>query len=786
MFNFGNITDYEFELLAKDIIQKKLSIELRTYAKGPDGGIDIRGFIGNEIIIQAKHYYKSSFSKLRTVLTEELNKIKKLNPKRYIVVTSFSLTPNNETEIYDMFKDFMKDKQDVIDSNFLNTYLEDEKNIDILKIHNKLWLTSTNVLNIIFNKEMDFDSESFMADYEVKAKLFECSKVYYDALNILEKNNILMLEGSPGVGKSTLSKLLVSHFVTKGYKFKYVSNNSISEIKKDITPLDKEIILMDNFLGQRIADISFNFFQTFKTLIEFISSHKNKKIIVNTRSIVLNEALSTNQVFKDTLEFNNISRCEINMDNLSYLEKSKILYNHIYFYEVPPMHIDALMQDRHYWDIVKHKNFNPRIIEYVTRKVKLNGIRSCDYFSYIIKTLDNPKDVWKDEFQSLSKYDRLFIFTLYTLISFESYGSEFVDSTILKECLENRLKLEPDIDSTINYFETIAAKLAGGLIRINISNSKSTVGFINPSVEDYIYDYLRNLNNEIQKIASSSIYLEQFLRLNMLSASVIKDVLVEKIKSESFFNLKKYTNLKQNYHFLRFVYDYDCMFANITQNVYQLFNTITAFSNERENNAKLVMDFFLDKEKFIYFNLRNLLNNYLFVIHIFEYLDFNQITIFLPFYENIVNLNYESTMAEGIALMISWEIQLDIIHNNNGRLSEGMLEMKNLLGDIEDLEQEEFEQKCGICEKCFIERYLMPLADERKKELSFSRIVEYLNINMQTIIEEISFRDVLISHSFDNDILNESPVLQLGDEYESVVNLFEGGDFQNECVKKSL
>uniref|UniRef100_UPI00187D4C4D nSTAND3 domain-containing NTPase n=1 Tax=Metasolibacillus meyeri TaxID=1071052 RepID=UPI00187D4C4D len=272
MFNFQNITSYEFELLARDIMQKKLDIELRTYAAGRDGGIDIRGFIGNEIIIQAKHYVKSNFSNLRGALKKELVKIKKLKPKRYIIVTSFSLTPDNEDYIYNLFKDYMVDKRDIVDINFLNTFLENEDNIDILKKHNKLWLTSTNVLNMIFSREIDFDSRSFMQDYEEKSRLFVYSKAYYDTLNILEKNNILILEGAPGVGKSTLSKMLVADFCEKGYKFLYASSNSISEIKKGITPTEKEIILMDNFLGQRVTDISSHFFSEFKLLIDFVIS----------------------------------------------------------------------------------------------------------------------------------------------------------------------------------------------------------------------------------------------------------------------------------------------------------------------------------------------------------------------------------------------------------------------------------------------------------------------------------------------------------------------------------
>lgn len=42
MFNYSNLNDIEFEELCKDIMQRKLNEELRTFSRGKDKGIDIR------------------------------------------------------------------------------------------------------------------------------------------------------------------------------------------------------------------------------------------------------------------------------------------------------------------------------------------------------------------------------------------------------------------------------------------------------------------------------------------------------------------------------------------------------------------------------------------------------------------------------------------------------------------------------------------------------------------------------------------------------------------------
>lgn len=105
--------------------------------------------------------------------------------------------------------------------------------------------------------------------------------------------------------------------------------------------------------------------------------------------------------------------------------------------------------------------------------------------------------------------------------------------------------------------------------------------------------------------------------------------------------------------------------------------------------------------------------------------------------------------------------------------------MKNLLGDIGGLEREEFKQQYDICEKNFIQHYLIPLTDERKRVLSFSRIVDHLNVNIQMIISEISFYDSLIFDSFEDDQFKENPARQLCDDYEAIINIFDMSLSQN-------
>jgi hypothetical protein len=66
-YDFKVLNDKEFEELARDILNKKFSLQLQSFKKGKDKGIDLRfakPTNSNSIIAQAKHYYTSGYKLL--------------------------------------------------------------------------------------------------------------------------------------------------------------------------------------------------------------------------------------------------------------------------------------------------------------------------------------------------------------------------------------------------------------------------------------------------------------------------------------------------------------------------------------------------------------------------------------------------------------------------------------------------------------------------------------------------------------------------------------------------
>ena len=232
MYNFNNLSDFEFEILCKDIMQKKLGINLYTFQKGRDGGIDITDSPSTKsIIIQVKHYINSKYSDLIASLRKEIGKVKELNPQKYYVCCAVKLTAKNKQEIYKLFSEYMESANNVLSLLDINDFLENPENIDIVRKHYKLWLESTNILNEIVNQSIFVDCESLLYNIEENSKEFVATHCYYECLEILEQERMLLLLGMPGTGKTVTTKMLALYYASKGYRIRYTTNGASCIIK---------------------------------------------------------------------------------------------------------------------------------------------------------------------------------------------------------------------------------------------------------------------------------------------------------------------------------------------------------------------------------------------------------------------------------------------------------------------------------------------------------------------------------------------------------------------------
>lgn len=339
MFNYGNLNDVEFEYLCKDIMTRKLGVRLERFAPGKDGGIDLTNDVYTKsVIVQVKHYIKTDFRGLLSNLRKEVVKVNKSQPDQYYICCSKELTPSNKADIYDLFSEYMNSTQNIISLIDIDDFLQKEENYDILKRHFKLWIESTNILTDIFTNDICIDCDALLSDIEYDEKIFVKTDLYEKAINYLEKNNVLMIIGDPGVGKTTLSKMLILSYATQGYHIRYTTDGTnLSNLKKSLSKSSdiKEIILLDDYFGQAYFNMKETQGNELIYLIKYVKNNTKKRLILNSRVTIYQDANYKNEQLVKSFERKEYKIFILDMNCLQPIEKAKILYNHLYFNDVP-------------------------------------------------------------------------------------------------------------------------------------------------------------------------------------------------------------------------------------------------------------------------------------------------------------------------------------------------------------------------------------------------------------------------------------------------------------------
>lgn len=662
------LSPLDFEHLARDILSRDLKVDLKTFAEGKDKGVDLRYSknADESIIVQCKRV-KSISKKL---LEEEKEKIEKLNPTKYFLVLAIDISTELTDFITETFCDWMEDDSNIYTKSRLNNLLDEY--IDIHQKQYKLWLNSSTIFNRIISQPLFERAKSLISDLKRDYKYYVKNESLNKAFEILNENQFIIISGIPGIGKTTLAKLILWEYLQKD--FEIIEIRKISEGEQVLIENSElnQVFYFDDFLGENFLkyDVIEGRANDLVQFLKRIKNSKNKKLVMTTREYILNQAKETYEKL-DSPELN-IVKYTLDLSSYSKRIKALILYNHLFYSGIPIEYINALIENKTYEKIIEHKNYSPRIIEQLT--IKLSDILISDYSTEFINSLDYPLGIWDKAFQSqISEGAR---FTLFSLVSF----SERVLLSDFKIALDKLYKegaKEKGVDFNPFYFKKYIKELENSFIKINITKKRNHfIAFQNPSIRDFLLNIIKHDEDIVKLLLSTCNYFNQFAYTLRYLAN-------------GFMDNKEIQNLSNNIIFNQFDLMSNCTRVSIALNEYK--SEITTiekihdlkFYLKQTKNTELI-DFIIDRFKSI--NIKNM----------FYTIERNYLEFYKEYYDRL-SLNY-TNITQQVFENMSWFGSVDNIEI------------------LEDINKEEFEIYKSTNEEFIQEK----LSDTIRREIEFS------------------------------------------------------------------
>ncbi|WP_031483377.1 nSTAND3 domain-containing NTPase [Maridesulfovibrio frigidus] len=494
-YDFKILDPIDFENLTNDLLSKHLNVQIERFKSGKDMGIDGRFSSSRDetCIIQSKHYAVSGFpALLRTLKHTEKNKINKLSPNRYILSTSVPLSPQNKDEIKATLAPHIKCTSDIYGKDDLNALIARFRGIE--RQHYKLWIQSSGVLRSLLNAATYNLSDQFLRDAIESSNSYVVTNSHKQALEKISQTNTLVITGEPGVGKTTLAEQICLHFVAEGYSLIAVEDN-IQNARAVYSNTEKQIFYFDDFLGSNFLEtLRFNEDAKIMKFIKLIQDASNKKLVLTSRTNILDRGYSLGQ-------FNTPAKLKskeylLKIQEYTEEEKARILYSFMWKSGLSQDYLGEIIARKKYLHIARHKNYNPRILEFITSRDHCQDIPSDEYWSFISKSLKNPVDVWDHPYSN----------------QLDDFARGMVDLVVLGDSSVNEESLQYAYNNFVaagghsartpspNDFYSVSKELARTFINRNESHysyGKSPERIVrytpfNPSISDYVLNKYKN------------------------------------------------------------------------------------------------------------------------------------------------------------------------------------------------------------------------------------------------------------------------------------------------------
>lgn len=478
-YDFLSLDDKEFEQLSLQLLGAQEGIVYERFKPGKDGGIDGRYFSSSEkTIVQCKHWARSGLGALlRALRKDELPKVQKIKPTRYVLVTSLPLSPANKAEIRSIFEPYVRNDSDVVGSEALNDMLALHPAIEQGTI--KLWLHSATVLSQITSLALIGRSAFVLGEMRRKRARYVETASHQQGISRLTEHHVVLITGEPGIGKTTLAEQLCLDHVLNGFQL-CAAAKDVEELEAAYQENAKQVFYFDDFLGRTFLEaIGRHEDSHVVGFIKRIRSDRSKRLVLTSRTTILNRGKSLTDLFR----IENVDRHELELQvgKLSPLDKARILHSCIWHSGLSPSHVEEIVRESKYMYVIAHRNFNPRLVSFITDPMRLSAVPPPSYWSYITSKLDNPSEIWGDVYdQQMSDTQRILL--LLVVVNGGDISEQDLFSAFQSYLTTpNATRIRGDTD----YQRNIQILIGSLLNRTLNAKSESAFDLFNPSISDF-------------------------------------------------------------------------------------------------------------------------------------------------------------------------------------------------------------------------------------------------------------------------------------------------------------
>ena len=511
----------DFEKFANEIVSRKFQIPIISFGEGPDGGIDgIDDSINPKVVVQSKRYQPTTSPKeFAKIVMREIEKLEKTVSDSefpadfdYVIVTSVKLNPETRRDIRNIKSNWIKSENNIIDANDLAILSDDPDYEDIFRKYN---LVNGKLIDAVGQINLNkIALENFAIDPSFEYKYIVETSVMREAYSCLRENRMVFLVGHPGVGKSISSQYLgILSAEWKDIPAKVICR-SLADTQEVIETFNSSfsgkqsslVVIFDDFLGRNTLEAREKDYLYIRRLADIVKNTNNFFVIFNSRIEILKQGTNDHVEFGKFIHQNSVKKLTFDINKSSDIEKAWILRKNFekIFNDTAEKkqniinNYNELVEKKYYKNIVSHKNYNPRIIEFIVREARDN---KKNFLLDVENILNNPKKIYDEIFRKLSENEKMYLY------SFASFGEYPINE-------ENIMKLFNQLIPHMGTIDDIYGVLDGAWIRRLYIDDVLKIDFINPSLYDYLISRLRNDRFSVQKIIQHSPFLRNIQNIS--------------------------------------------------------------------------------------------------------------------------------------------------------------------------------------------------------------------------------------------------------------------------------